>query len=76
MGRGERVIAISDFIARHIIERYRVDPARIRIIHRGVDADLFDPDHVTQERIIQLATRWQLPDDRKIILFPGRLEGP
>jgi glycosyltransferase involved in cell wall biosynthesis len=72
MGRGERVIAISDFIARHIIERYWVDPARIRVIHRGVDVGLFDPDNVTQERIIQLATRWQLPDDRKIILFPGR----
>lgn len=72
MGRGERVIAISDFIARHVTERYHVDPSRIRTIHRGVDTHLFDPDNVTQERVIQLATRWQLPDDRKIILFPGR----
>ena len=73
MARGERVIAISEFIARHAIERYKVDPARIRIIHRGVDVNLFDPDNVTQQRIIQLAGRWHLPDDRKIILLPGRV---
>jgi len=72
MGRGERVIAISDFISRLVTDRYHVDPARVRVIHRGVDIQLFDPDNVSHERIIQLATRWQLPDDRKIILFPGR----
>lgn len=73
MARGERVIAISDFIANHILAHYRVDPRRIRVIHRGVDIDLFDPDNVTQQRIIQLAQRWHLPDDRKIILLPGRV---
>lgn len=72
MTRGERVIAISDFIARHLAEVYKVDPARIRTIHRGVDVARFNPDNVTQERMIDLATRWQLPDDRKIILFPAR----
>jgi glycosyltransferase involved in cell wall biosynthesis len=72
MGRGERVIAISDFIGRLVQDRYHVDPARVRVIHRGVDIHLFDPDNVSQERVIQLATRWQLPDDRKIVLLPGR----
>ena len=72
MARGERVIAISEFIARYITERYHVEPARLRVIQRGVDVHLFDPDNVTQQRIIQLATRWQLPDDRKIIMMPGR----
>ena len=72
MARGERVIAISDFIAKHMIEVYKVDPARIRTIHRGVDVQRFNPDNVTQNRVVELASRWQLPDDRKIILFPGR----
>lgn len=72
MARGERVIAISDFIAQHVTQVYNVDPARIRTIHRGVDITRFNPDNVTQERVIELATRWQLPDDRKIILFPAR----
>ncbi len=72
MARGERVIAISDFIANHLRAVYRVEDDRIRTIHRGVDVARFNPDNVTQERIIDLATRWQLPDDRKIILFPAR----
>jgi glycosyltransferase involved in cell wall biosynthesis len=44
----------------------------IRMIHRGVDVGLFNPENVTQERMIQLSTRWQLPDDRQVILMPGR----
>ena len=72
MTRGERVIAISDFIAKHMIDVYKVDPARIRTIHRGVDVERFNPDNVTHNRVVELASRWQLPDDRKIILFPGR----
>ena len=72
MTRGERVIAISDFIARHMEEVYGVDPARVRMIHRGVDIDIFSPGRVTQERMVQLANAWKLPDDRYVILMPGR----
>lgn len=72
MARGARVIAISQFIARHMEERYGVDAARIRTIPRGVDTGLLNPENVSHERIIQLAQRWQIPDDRRIILLPGR----
>ncbi|MFC7543361.1 glycosyltransferase [Siccirubricoccus deserti] len=37
MARGERVIAISDFIAEHIRARHATPAARLRIIPRGVD---------------------------------------
>ena len=37
MAQGERVIAISSFIAGHIRERHGTEPARIRVIPRGVD---------------------------------------
>ncbi|MBN9507487.1 MAG: glycosyltransferase, partial [Alphaproteobacteria bacterium] len=43
MARGERVIAISRFIADLLERRHRVAPERIRVIHRGVDPALFDP---------------------------------
>ncbi|MBV8574943.1 MAG: glycosyltransferase, partial [Acetobacteraceae bacterium] len=36
MAKGERVIAISRFIAGLIVTRHKVDPARIPIIPRGV----------------------------------------
>ena len=73
MTRGERVIAISNFIASQIQETYHVAPEKIRVIHRGVDLAEFDPLRVTDERMIHFAGRWRLPDDRKIILLPGRL---
>jgi len=73
MTRGERVIAISHFIARHIEERYRVASERIRVIHRGVDLARFDPERVSAERIITLSTAWRLPDGVPVIMLPGRL---
>lgn len=73
MTRGERVIAISNFIASQIQETYHVAPEKIRVIHRGVDLAEFDPLRVTDERMIHFAGVWQLPDDMKIILLPGRL---
>jgi glycosyltransferase involved in cell wall biosynthesis len=73
MTKGERVIAISHFIADHMQAVYRTNPAKIRIVHRGVDLSRLDPARVSQERIIQLAQRWRLPDGYPVIMLPGRL---
>ncbi len=73
MTRGERVIAISQFIGDHIQAVYRTDPRKIRVVHRGIDLDKFDPARVSQERIIQLAQRWRLPDGCPVVMLPGRL---
>ncbi len=73
MAKGERVIAISNFIAEHIQRLYGVAHDRIRVIHRGIDQTVFDPTRVSQERIIALAQKWRLPDGYKVIMLPGRL---
>jgi glycosyltransferase involved in cell wall biosynthesis len=73
MAKGERVIAASRFIADLIGERHRTDPARIRIIPRGVDPAVFDPDAVTGDRVALLRRSWRLPDGARIVLLPGRL---
>ena len=73
MTRGERVIAISDFIADHIRATYKIDESRVRVIHRGVEIAHFDPARVSQERMIQLAAGWRLPEDRRIVMLPARL---
>ncbi len=73
MIRGRRVIAISEFVGRHIVERYHVMPERVRVIHRGVDFAVFDPARVTQARVIQLAREWRLPDGIPVVMLPGRL---
>lgn len=73
MTRGERVIAISDFIAEHMLQTYEMDAAKIRVIHRGVDLQQFDASFVSAERIASLAAQWRVPVDRHIVLLPGRL---
>ena len=73
MTKGERVIAISDFIAGHIRQNYGVPRSKIRIIHRGVDLERFDPAKVSAERVIQLANRWNMIDGLPVVMLPGRL---
>lgn len=73
MARGDRVIAISAFIRDYILANYTVAPERIRLIHRGIDPTVFAPERVSSARLIQLAARWRLPEDRAVILLPGRL---
>ena len=73
MTYGDRVIAISRFIAEHISRYYKLSPDRISIIHRGVDTDIFDPAQVSPRRTIQLAEKWRLTDRGPVIMLPGRL---
>jgi len=74
MTRGDRVIAISHFIADHIRKNYAPNPDKIRIIHRGVDLHLFNPFATrSPQRIIELTREWRLPDELPLIIFPGRI---
>lgn len=74
MTRGERVIAISEHIRKHIETHYpKCDQENVRLIHRGVDLNAFSPDKVTEGRLRQLATQFNLPDGIPIIMLPGRI---
>ncbi len=73
MARGDRVIAISDFVADHAANVYGVGRDRLRTIPRGVDLEIFDPDRVGAQRIINLARQWRLPDGMPVVMLPGRL---
>ncbi len=73
MARGEVVIAISRYVAGLVAARHGVDPARIRVIPRGVDPAVFDPDAVGPERRAALARAWGVVDGQPILLLAGRL---
>ncbi|HMD64518.1 MAG TPA: glycosyltransferase family 4 protein [Stellaceae bacterium] len=73
MARGDRVIAISHFVADHAIGVYGVGHDRLRTIPRGVDLEIFDPDRVGAQRIVNLARQWRLPDGMPVVMLPGRL---
>ena len=73
MARGARVIANSEFMARHIARTYGLDEARIRVIPRGVDPQRFNPEAVATGRMTRLAQAWNVPDGAPVILLPGRI---
>jgi glycosyltransferase involved in cell wall biosynthesis len=73
MARGERVIAISQFVADYAASVYGVGPDRLRMIPRGADLEVFNAARVAAPRIISLARQWRLPDGAPIVMLPGRL---
>ncbi|MEZ5669897.1 MAG: glycosyltransferase [Alphaproteobacteria bacterium] len=78
MARGDRVIAISRFIAAHIAAHYAdiCPPARVRTIPRGIDLAVFDPADNGPKYVLALRMSWGL-DGRigwpPIVMLPGRL---
>ena len=73
MTKGDRVIAISDFIARHMMDEYGTEWARIRTIHRGINVAQFDPKAIGASKLVQMAKDWRLPDGVPIVMLSGRL---
>jgi glycosyltransferase involved in cell wall biosynthesis len=73
MASADRVIANSGYTAGLIRSRYNTAPEKIRIIHRGVDMRVFDPDAIGSQRIQELRAAWQLRPDQRVVLHAARL---
>jgi glycosyltransferase involved in cell wall biosynthesis len=67
--RSDRLIAVSDFTRRELKQYYRVNQAKIRVIHNGVDVDKFKPASIKRKIKEELGLN---PDDLAI-LSVGRL---
>jgi glycosyltransferase involved in cell wall biosynthesis len=77
MTRGHLIITVSNFIKNYLLENYQNNKnvnlsEKITVIHRGADLDYFNFNKVSLSRIIDLSKKWNLPEDKKIILFPAR----
>ncbi len=73
MAKGEKVIAVSDFIKEHIVDNYEVNPDKIKVIHRGVDLKKFTKEKVNTERLSLVAGYLFMDHDRPVILLPARI---
>ncbi len=73
MTRGERVIAVSAFIADHVAGVYGVPRSRLRTIPRGIDPEVFDPARVSAGRVERLREAWLKDHDGPVVILPGRL---
>lgn len=75
MTKGERVIAVSESVRDYILKNYpKTNPAKIRVIHRGVNEHTYTPDYKPSDVWI---TAWKSAhpeiEGRIPLLLPGRL---
>ncbi len=73
MARGDVVIANSRFTAALITGRYGTPPTQLRVIHRGVDPNAFDPSTLSPERIDFIRKGWGVKKNQPVILHAARL---
>lgn len=74
MTYGEKVIAISNHIKNHILQHYKKTPAEnIVLVHRCVDTEKFNPEAVSQERMINKVKEYHIPDDKPVLFLGGRI---
>lgn len=73
MSCGERVIAISDFIARYLKEDYRVPTSRLRTVYRGIDMEFFNPNNISATILPKFRAHYHIPDNKIVLLLPGRI---
>ena len=65
----DRLVANTDAEASELIELYGADPDRVRVVHPGVDLEVFSPGDVTSARA-QLG----IAADATVLLFVGRIQ--
>lgn len=75
MTRGERVVCVSDTVRDYVLRHYpRTDPAKLRVIPRGIDPAAFPPApwHDRGARAAAVAQHPQLGGAGPLLLLPGR----
>jgi glycosyltransferase involved in cell wall biosynthesis len=72
MTKGDGVIAVSESIKKHILEKYRRRD-NVRLVFRGVDAESFNSTLVSESRVEVLREAWRLDRKKPVLMLPGRL---
>ena len=76
MLRSDLIIAGSNFIFSHIKENYSEfldTEKKFLVIFRGINVDYFDPSTKLETEEKKLLQSWEINNEKKIILMPGRL---
>ncbi len=76
MVRSDLIIAGSNFIFSHIKENYSeflTSQKKFLVIFRGINVDYFDSSTKLENDEKKLLQKWNINDEKKIILMPGRL---
>ena len=70
--KGNFIIAISKHIEKSIKNSFPMVSGKIKVIHRGVDLDLFNPNNINPARIISQSKHLNLKDNVPVIIMAAR----
>ena len=70
--RADAAIAVSDHVARDVLQRFPALADRLETIPPGINFDRFDPAIVRADRLIRLAGELRVPDGSHLVLCPAR----
>src|SRR3954471_8491960 len=63
----DMLVANTDIEAKQLLELYDADPARVEVVHPGVDLDVFRPSTSARARL-------GIPADAVVLMFAGRIQ--
>lgn len=74
MVRGEKILAVSQFIRSHILEHYSdyTDAEKILVTYEGIDLQKFDKQRASKTALDNLRTKLGLQAKRQLLLMVGR----
>ena len=71
LARGDAVLADSQFTAAFAGKLHAAAAGKIRIVHQGVDCQIFAPDMVTPARVQAVRRHWKAAPHEQIVLVTG-----
>ena len=73
MSESNHIVAISKYVKMKIIELYGINANKISVIQRGVDVNFFNSKISNNDEFKIFISKYNIPANKKIILYPGRL---
>ncbi|HVR75095.1 MAG TPA: glycogen synthase [Planctomycetota bacterium] len=64
----DRVIAVSEGTRREVLECYSLDPARVQVIHNGIDLNVY-----RRKEAGPVLEKYGIPREKPFMLFVGRI---
>ena len=76
MVKSKLIIAGSNFIFNHINENYSKYlnyKNKLLVVFRGINLNYYNPDKISDIKLLKLKKEWSIEDDKFKVLLPGRL---
>ena len=73
LGNVDKIVAISEYVKNEIINIYKINSNKIKVINRGTDIEFFNSDIKNNKSFKNFIIKKNIDLDRKIILYPGRI---